>query len=314
MNLWKCALVFGILTASAVATAASAQQNPPAIPPAVPATPVPPSAPTIVYGTLNIGASPSPSLFAAPRRGVGSLDLANAASRAFHGRLTKRTDLTVTASGTTIAFTRPVYVRMSPEQAGAKVIYTIIILRPAVGRDEHRLESASGKMAFLVFNDSEGKDLLLKVRAAGITYSYSRPDLPDKPAGTQNTQKSQDMKESKSPEIFLSNTFTFQSAAEHKLQQEREDWIRKAATDVDGIRVGMTRADLSKVFTTEGGLASRDHRFYIYRDCSLIKIEVRFKPVPELRDDQGRLLGQDAPEDIITEVSRPFLTSYHVID
>jgi hypothetical protein len=88
----------------------------------------------------------------------------------------------MTANGATVMFSRPVYVRVGSEQPDAKVIYMGIIREPANGRDEHRLYSASGNMAFTVFNDSEGKDLLLKVRAASVTYSYTRTDTPDTPS------------------------------------------------------------------------------------------------------------------------------------
>jgi hypothetical protein len=115
------------------------------------------------------------------------LDVANAEERAFHGRLTKRTDVTMTANGATVTFTRPVYVRVWSEQAEAKVSSTYVIQRGVNGgngRNEHILHAAPGNMAFTVFNDSEGRDLLLKVRAASITYSYTRTDTPDTPAVT----------------------------------------------------------------------------------------------------------------------------------
>src|SRR5437868_2376726 len=48
------------------------------------------------------------------------------------------------------------------------------------------------------------------------------------------------------------------------------------------IQPGMTRAELSTVFSTEGGLSTVTHRTYVYRDCPYIKVEVDFAPsVPQ---------------------------------
>jgi hypothetical protein len=41
--------------------------------------------------------------------------------------------------------------------------------------------------------------------------------------------------------------------------------IEKAIHESQKIKVGMTRADLLKVFTTEGGISSRKWRRYVYR-------------------------------------------------
>ena len=60
----------------------------------------------------------------------------------------------------------------------------------------------------------------------------------------------------------------------------------------------MTRADLMKVFTTEGGLSIASHRTYVYRQCPYIKVDVKFT---------APSLGEELPTDKIVEVSRPYL-------
>lgn len=52
----------------------------------------------------------------------------------------------------------------------------------------------------------------------------------------------------------------------------------------------MTRADLLKVFTTEGGISTGLHRTYVSRDCPFFKVDVDFRAVgrPD-RDGEGRV-------------------------
>lgn len=97
--------------------------------------------------------------------------------------------------------------------------------------------------------------------------------------------------------------------AEHKRDVARQhtEWLDKVMQETRTVRVGMTRADLAKVFTTEGGIYTRTQRLYVYRECPYIKVKVCFRAVPERRDKEGRILGREAPEDIITEISLPFL-------
>ena len=42
------------------------------------------------------------------------------------------------------------------------------------------------------------------------------------------------------------------------------------------IKPGMMRADLLKLFTTEGGISSATHRIFVHRRCPYIKVEVDF--------------------------------------
>jgi len=78
--------------------------------------------------------------------------------------------------------------------------------------------------------------------------------------------------------------------------------IDKIIRGVQQIKVGMTKADLLKVFTTEGGLSSRKWRRYVHRSCPYIKVNVVFDLVGEEKD----LSGENA-KDKITKISQPFL-------
>ena len=66
------------------------------------------------------------------------------------------------------------------------------------------------------------------------------------------------------------------------------------------IKPGMTRAALSKVFSTEGGLSSVTHRSYVYRDCPYIKVDVDFAPLAAKQD-------VERPTDVVTRISKPYL-------
>jgi hypothetical protein len=80
------------------------------------------------------------------------------------------------------------------------------------------------------------------------------------------------------------------------------------------IKVGMTRADLLKVFTTEGGLSTPLNRAYVYRGCPYMKVNVEFEPVGRpARDGEGRVTLKEAGEDVIKKISKPYL-DWSVLD
>ncbi len=86
------------------------------------------------------------------------------------------------------------------------------------------------------------------------------------------------------------------------------EWIAQSLREMETIKVGMTRADLLKVFSEEGGLSTRTQRQYVYRECLYIKVAVEFERVGNV----------EAPfpengEDKIVKISRPFL-EWSVID
>ena len=92
-----------------------------------------------------------------------------------------------------------------------------------------------------------------------------------------------------------------------KAQRETE-WIASSLKEMQQIKVGMARADLLKVFTTEGGLSTGLNRTYVYRECPYIKVDVEFEPVGRpARDADGRVTLVEANKDVITKISKPYL-------
>jgi hypothetical protein len=84
--------------------------------------------------------------------------------------------------------------------------------------------------------------------------------------------------------------------------------MSKALRECQKIKPGMTRAELEKVFTTEGGIWQAKHRIYVYRPCRYIKVEVDFNlSVPE------QDVVKPLPTDTISKISRPYL-QWTIID
>src|SRR5262249_6988390 len=76
--------------------------------------------------------------------------------------------------------------------------------------------------------------------------------------------------------------------------------IENVLKDSQRIRPGMTRAELSKVFSTEGGLSTVTHRTYVYRDCPYIKVDVDFTPSDPKQ-------AAEKPPDVVSRISKPYL-------
>ena len=83
---------------------------------------------------------------------------------------------------------------------------------------------------------------------------------------------------------------------------EHTEWIAGVLKEIGAIKSGMTRSDLRKTFTIEGGLYTRTHQTYVHRECPYIKVDVKFKPIGSEQDKQHAQL-----EDEILEISRPYL-------
>ena len=76
--------------------------------------------------------------------------------------------------------------------------------------------------------------------------------------------------------------------------------IGQILNECQPIRPGVTREELLRVFTTEGGLSTPGERTYVLRRCPYIKVDVRFNlSQPDQRDER--------PTDTIRGISRPYL-------
>jgi hypothetical protein len=84
---------------------------------------------------------------------------------------------------------------------------------------------------------------------------------------------------------------------------EHTRWIADVLREIQTLKPGMTREDLLKIFTEEGGLSNRFQRRYVHRDCPYIKVDFKFDPAPESHDEKFK----EHPRDKITQISTPFL-------
>jgi hypothetical protein len=78
--------------------------------------------------------------------------------------------------------------------------------------------------------------------------------------------------------------------------------IEQILKECQKIEVGSTRADLLKVFTTEGGLSNAKQRIYVHRRCPYIKVDVQFTLSAEKQD-----ILDERPADKISKISKPYL-------
>ena len=93
-----------------------------------------------------------------------------------------------------------------------------------------------------------------------------------------------------------------------KSTPDHVSWVAEALERMEAVKPGMTRADLLRVFTTEGGLSTGLRRTYVFRECPYFKVDVEFEAVSRPpRDESGRVTLDEAPRDVIKGISRPYL-------
>jgi hypothetical protein len=80
-------------------------------------------------------------------------------------------------------------------------------------------------------------------------------------------------------------------------------WIARTLREIQGLKPGMSRGELLKVVSEEGGLSTRTARRFAFRECPYIKVNVEFKAVGEPDDAVGTASSRDE----VVRVSTPFL-------
>ena len=106
--------------------------------------------------------------------------------------------------------------------------------------------------------------------------------------------------------IFLNTTPA--STQESPVAQEHTEWVAESLREINTVKVGMTRAELLPVFTTEGGLSTGLMRTYVYRKCPYIKVDIQFDPVGRpAHDVEGRVTLVESDQDLISQMSKPYL-------
>ena len=105
--------------------------------------------------------------------------------------------------------------------------------------------------------------------------------------------------------VCIYGAATTSQEAQFGISGEHTAWIASVLRDVQTIEVGMTRADLTKRFTDEGGgLSTPSQRTYVYKLCPYIKVDVKFAASSRTKEQVT---------DKIVEISRPYL-AWSVMD
>jgi hypothetical protein len=82
--------------------------------------------------------------------------------------------------------------------------------------------------------------------------------------------------------------------------------VLKALDAAERVKPKMTRAEIEKEFSEDGGLSFGNERVYTYKSCSYIKIRVAF----EIEAGKKTSLAE-SPSDIVRSVSQPYLEYPH---
>jgi hypothetical protein len=99
-----------------------------------------------------------------------------------------------------------------------------------------------------------------------------------------------------------------QASRVQAFDKDHTAWVAESLKRMQTIKPGMTRTELLKVFTTEGGLSTGLQRTFVSQDCPYSKVDVEFEAVGRpSRDSDGRVTLVEGSQDIIVKISRPYL-------
>jgi hypothetical protein len=79
------------------------------------------------------------------------------------------------------------------------------------------------------------------------------------------------------------------------------------------IHSGMSRDQLMRVFTTEGGLSTALSRTFVSRDCPFFKVDVKFRRALDHESNSNSKSLQELNSDVIASISQPYL-QFSVMD
>ena len=87
------------------------------------------------------------------------------------------------------------------------------------------------------------------------------------------------------------------AGAQRSSVREHSQWVGSTLAAIQKLQPGATRADLEKLFVTDGGISTLDQQTYVYRECPYIKVDVEFSLNPKGVRSQ----------DTINAISKPYL-------
>jgi hypothetical protein len=105
------------------------------------------------------------------------------------------------------------------------------------------------------------------------------------------------------PLLIVCSTMRSAAADDAVLTRRISEVLKEAGK----VKPGMTREELLKVFSTEGGISTARQRTFVYQGCSLIKVDVEFS----VAEKDGGV--EERPSDKILKISKPYL-ELNIID
>jgi hypothetical protein len=107
---------------------------------------------------------------------------------------------------------------------------------------------------------------------------------------------------------------THQANRTQTSDKDHTAWVAESLKRIQTIKPGMTRTNLLKVFTTEGGLSTGLQRTFVSQDCPYFKVDVEFDAVGRpSHDANGRVTLVEGSRDIILKISKPYL-EFSILD
>lgn len=85
-------------------------------------------------------------------------------------------------------------------------------------------------------------------------------------------------------------------------------WVAESLTRILTVKPGMSREQLMRVFSTEGGISTALQRIFVSRDCPFFKVDVTFHRGKSFDANVSRdQFLQERDDDVIASISRPYL-------
>lgn len=76
--------------------------------------------------------------------------------------------------------------------------------------------------------------------------------------------------------LFGIGAFTVTPSSRSEAGQDPRQWLEERYKEATSVRVGMSRAELMKVFEEDGGLQRIPASRYVLKSCPMIKVDVEF--------------------------------------
>jgi hypothetical protein len=105
--------------------------------------------------------------------------------------------------------------------------------------------------------------------------------------------------------VFIAGVSSMSSL--FQAERTHDQWLRERYEESTSVKAGMTRADLKKVFSEDGGLQSVPAYRYVLKSNGMIKVDVEF-------EFPAGMNSRTAPDELvhIKSVSKPYLEQMYL--